>query len=86
MWTIDFECVLFVGAIHLVDLVEVMSVRWFSWVGFAKLKLVGYIHVYMAEYHSLIIDNYWRPFTNYQLSEVLPKLTNVCVCIYIYSI
>jgi hypothetical protein len=50
MWTIDFECVLFVGAIHLVDLVEVMSVRWFSWVGFAKLKLVGYIHVYMAEY------------------------------------
>lgn len=39
----SFECVLCVGAICLVGLGEVTSVGWFGWVGFAKLKSVGYI-------------------------------------------
>jgi hypothetical protein len=43
----DFDDMLSVCAICLVDLVEVMGVEWFGCVDFAKLKLVDYIVMMM---------------------------------------
>jgi hypothetical protein len=35
-WTVDFDGVLSLDAIYLINLVKIMSVWWFSWVDFAK--------------------------------------------------
>jgi hypothetical protein len=42
IWIVGSDGVLSMSVICLVDLVEVMSVRWFGWVSFAKFNLMDY--------------------------------------------
>jgi hypothetical protein len=39
---VGFDDVLSLSVICLVDLVEVMGVRWFGWICFVKFKLMDY--------------------------------------------